>query len=85
MAGSYTRLSKVTFVTGAGLTRAVIQLSMRGVCNSIQVRPLYGSVAYQDTACIEPLKIPDPVPQPKIYSNLTKRMAKKNLECTMRA
>ena len=26
VAGSYTRLSKVTFVTGAGLTRAVIQL-----------------------------------------------------------
>ena len=25
VAGSYTRLSKVTFVTGAGLTRAVIQ------------------------------------------------------------
>ena len=28
VAGSYTRLSKVTFVTGAGLTRAVIQLSI---------------------------------------------------------
>ena len=26
VAGSYTRLSRVTFVTGAGLTRAVIQL-----------------------------------------------------------
>ena len=26
VAGSYTRLPKVTFVTGTGLTRAVIQL-----------------------------------------------------------
>ena len=55
--GSYTRLFKVTFVTGAGLTRAVIRQKIWKiwVCTIVWVSHLPGY-----SLCIEPLKTPSP-------------------------
>lgn len=53
MAGSYTRLSKVTFVTGAGLTRAVIQLRGQSLTT---IQPILNLSKYLTLAATENLQ-----------------------------